>query len=275
MKGITVRPISHGHLHVDRDVLLTGPPDSLLTKSHHAKNKVWCKIPSFTFVIDHPDGTILFDATISGNWQKEWLPEWQELAPWEHSEEELFENALKKHKLGPENVDYLFLSHLHTDHAGNARLFKSSGTKILMHEAEFAAAANRQADENFFLRADYEIPGARYNLLPGDTEILKDVHAVSLPGHTAGTMGLMIHLDRSGTIILTSDACYMKESYDTEVGSMISADLERWRASMRKLKMLARCHNATIIPGHDHNVCHEGAAPLAQEAKVRLDRVYA
>lgn len=274
MRGIKITPILHGHMHVDRDLLITGHPDGMLTKSNHAKNKVWCKIPSFTYLIDHPDGKILFDASISRHYDREWLPAWRELAPWERTEEDLFENALKKHKLGPEDIDYLFLSHLHTDHAGNARLFKTSGTKILVHDDEFTAAANRKVDEHFFLKVDYDIPGARYNLLPGDTEILKDVHAVSLPGHTAGTMGLMIHLEHSGTIILTSDACYMKDSYTTEVGSMISANLEIWSRSMQKLKMLARCHNAMIIPGHDHNVCHEGESPLAREATVRVGRSY-
>lgn len=274
MRGITVTPILHGHMHVDRDLLLTGHPETMLMASNHAKSKIWCKIPSFTYLIDHPDGKLLFDASISQRWQQEWLPAWQELAPWEHTEEELFENALKARKLGPEDIDYLFLSHLHTDHAGNARLFKTSGTKILVQDAEFTAAANRTVDEHFFLNVDYDIPGAKYNLLPGDTEIMKDVFAVSLPGHTPGTQGLMIHLDRSGTIILTSDACYMKESYTSEVGSMISSDLARWGQSMKKLKMLARCHHATIIPGHDHNICHEGHAALAKEPTIRVGRAY-
>lgn len=280
MRGITIRPLYHGDMHADRDLLVTGYPGGLLTAHNHGdddrlRSKVWCAVPSYTYLVDHPDGKLLFDASISPHWKSEWLPEWQALAPYEPSEEQLFENLLKANHLGPEDIDILFLSHLHTDHAGNARLFRSSGTRIMMHEQEFAAAAERTEDAEFFLRADYEIPGARYHLLPGDVEIMKDVYAVSLPGHTAGTMGLMIHLEHSGTVILTSDACYVKESYDSEVGSMISLDLERWRRSMHKLKMLARCHNAAVIPGHDHRLCHEGESPLAGELEVRRDGVYA
>lgn len=276
MRGISVKPLLHGHLNVDRDLLVTGHPEALLTKSAPDISKVWCKIPSFTYVVDHPDGKLLFDASISPDWKKEWHPEWQELAEWERTEEEQFENSLKREGLGPEDVDYLFLSHLHTDHAGNARLFNTSGTRILIHDDEFIAAANRQDDENFFLRADYELPGARYNLLPGDVEIMKDVFAVSLPGHTPGSMGLMIHLEHSGTIILAADACYLKDSYETQVGSMISADQDAWLRSMHKLKMLARCHNATIIPGHDHSLCQEGEedCPLHGEDRVRVGGVY-
>ena len=72
----------------------------------------------------------------------------------------------------------------------------------------------------------------------------------------------MIHLEHAGTVILTSDACYRKDSYDHEVGSIISADVEQWKRSLHKIKMLARAHHATVMPGHDHSVCHEGETPL-------------
>lgn len=275
MRGIKIRPLYHGNLHVDRDLLLTGHPDSLLTRSNHQKNKVWCEVPSMTYVIEHPDGKLLFDASVSRHWEDEWLPEYQELAPYDdHTEEQWFENTLKANNLGPEDIDYLFLSHLHCDHAGNARLFNTSASKILIHDDEYTAAANMEKDEHFFLKVDYDIPGARITPLSGDEEIMKDVYAVALPGHTAGTMGLMVHLEHSGTVILTSDACYMQESYEDEVGSIISKDLEQWGRSLRKLKMLARAHYATVIPGHDHRVCHDHHSPIAGEGKVRLGGEY-
>ena len=274
MKGIKITPMQHGYMNVDRDLLLTGHPSSLLMKSNHTKNKVWCEAPSFTYLIEHPDGKMIFDASISRHWEDEWLPDFQELAPWVYTEKQLFENMLKASKLGPEDIDYLFLSHLHTDHAGNARLFAGTDTKLLVQDKEFTTAANREEDGEFFLKVDYDIPGARFTLLPGDAEIMKDVHAISLPGHTSGTMGLMVHLEHSGTIILTSDACYMKESYDDEVGSLISADLATWKQSMRKLKMLARAYNATVIPGHDHRVCHEGDCPIGHEDTMRNPGTY-
>ena len=64
MRGIKIRPLHHGNMHADLELLVTGHPDLMLTKTSHAKNKVWCEVPSFTFLIDHPDGRILFDASI-------------------------------------------------------------------------------------------------------------------------------------------------------------------------------------------------------------------
>lgn len=275
MAEISVQPLFHGNIYADRDLLVTGHPEYLLTRSNHEKNKVWCDVPSFTYLIEHPDGRMLFDASIHRNWENEWLPEYKELCPYDdHTEEQLFENTLKNMNLGPEDIDYVFLSHLHCDHAGNARLFAGADTEIFVHEDEYTMAANRQADGDFFLRVDYDIPGARFTTLPGDSEVLKGIHAISLPGHTAGLMGLMIHLQHSGTIILASDAFYKKENYDFEVGSMVTPDPETWKRSLHKLKMIARAHNATVVGGHDHSVCHEGEGSLAREEKLRLDRAY-
>jgi len=277
MRGISIKPLLHGHMDLDKEMLVTTHPDGFTTGDSPNFGNEMCVIPSVTYIIDHPqDGRLIFDASISPHWDREWLPEWQAAAPWTHTEQEIFENALKTQGIGPEDVDIAFLSHLHCDHAGNARLFNTSGTKIMMHDDEFRAAADRTEDENFFLRADYELPGAKYNLLPGDTEIMKDVFAISLPGHTPGLMGLMIHLEHAGTIILASDACYHKDSYEKEIGSMISADQEQWLSSMHKLKMLARCHNATVIPGHSHTTCQEGGekCPLHGEDHVRMGGEY-
>jgi glyoxylase-like metal-dependent hydrolase (beta-lactamase superfamily II) len=276
MRGIKIRPLFHGNMHVDKDLLVSGHPDLLLTRSNHNKNRVWCETPSFTYLIEHPDGRILFDASIHKHWEDQWLPGYKELAPYDdYTEEQLFENTLKAHKLGPEDIDYVFLSHLHVDHAGNAKLFATCPScKVLCHQDEHRAAANMTVDQHFFLRGDFDVPGLRFTTLGGDTEILKDVHAISVPGHTAGTMALMVHLQHSGTVILTSDACYLKESYDAEVGSVISDNLAQWHASLRRIKMLARNHHATVIPGHDHNLCHEGETPLRGENKVRVGGSY-
>lgn len=274
MAGNTVHVLYHGYLQIDRDLLIADP-NKFMTQSGGPKNKEWCEAPSFTFLVQAPDGKkLLYDATIHRNWEQEWHPEWKELSYWHHDESQLFENTLKARGLGPEDIDYVLLSHLHIDHAGNARLFADTDTELLLHDDEYTAAAAREADGNFFLRGDYDVPGANFVCLPGDTEIMKGVRAISLPGHTAGTMGIFIETERSGNIIITSDACYLKESYELEAGSPISANLEIWKRSMKKLKMYARAHNATVIFGHDHSVCHEGRSPIKNETSVRRDQPY-
>ncbi len=271
MRGIRIRALHHGNMRTDIELLVTGHPHYMLTRTNPEKRKIWCQVPSFSYVIEHPDGNMVFDASINPHWEKEWLPAYQELAPYEeYTPDQLFENSLKAAGYGPEDIKYVFLSHLHTDHCGNARLFKGTNVQVLVHEKEYQGVANLTEDENFFLRCDYDVSGLHFAPLPGDMEIMKDVYAVSLPGHTWGTMGLMIHLEHSGTVILPSDAIYRKESYDLSHPSMITPDPETWRKSLNKLKLLARNYDATIVPGHDHSLCHEGESPLRNEETLRL-----
>ena len=47
MRGIKIRPLHHGNMHADLELLITGHPELMLTKTNHQKNKVWCEVPSF------------------------------------------------------------------------------------------------------------------------------------------------------------------------------------------------------------------------------------
>ena len=75
---------------------------------------------------------------------------------------------------------------------------------------------------------------------------------MSLPGHTPGQMGLMVNLDTTGWVMLTSDALYLHESYGPPaVGSPIVWESEKWRTSVDRIRTLAIEHEAFIFPGHD------------------------
>lgn len=274
MGNITIKPLQCGTIGLDRDALLAGPKLSIHNKN---KQREWYACPSFTYVIDHPDGKMLFDASIWRGWQEEWPQEWMDTSEYHNtSDEEYFESRLKQLKLDPSDFKYVFLSHLHCDHAGNARLFAGTDAKILVHEKEFTGVAQLEAEgktaHNFFLSSDYSVSGLKYTTLYGDQEIMKGIRAISLPGHTWGTMGLMVELEHSGTIILSGDSLYLADSYHTGNGSMIDHNRDEWRQSLNKIKLLQKAYDAMIIPGHDHNVIHHECSchPLKEESKLRV-----
>jgi N-acyl homoserine lactone hydrolase len=276
MSGITIKTLHCGNMGLDKDALVEGPNN--LTASRRQAQREWYACPSFSYVINHPDGRILFDASVYRGWQNEWPMAWQESADYsETSDEEFFEARLKQMNLDPSDFKYVFLSHMHSDHCGNARLFAGTNAQILVHEKELSGVANLEADDknawNFFLSADYSVSGLKYTTLYGDMEIMKGIRAISLPGHTWGTMGLLVELEHSGTIILSSDALYVKESYGPPAsGAMIDWDRAEWLKSVNKLKLLQKAHDAMIIPGHDHNVIHHNCSchPLKDESKLRI-----
>lgn len=264
-----VRVLHHGDMILSRSSLVdaeNGPA---------ASPGPFCAAPSFTYLIETPDGTkILFDAAISRDHEAEWPQSYLDAVGYRPNEQQRFEASLKAHGLGPEDIDIVFLSHLHCDHAGNARLFSSVDASIIVHEREYAAASALTHDLDFYVRADFDIPAQRFTQISGNLELAWGVQAISLPGHTAGSMGLVVETERAGTLILTSDACYLAESYDRERCEARAEDRIQWLESMHKLKTLARERSATIIFGHDHAVRHGRHCGVAHEDRVRRDIPY-
>ncbi len=84
-------------------------------------------IPVSAYYIEHPDGNILFDTGChpdwggpNGRWPVDGL---QELFPHVGGEECMLPARLDMMGVGPDDVDYVVLSHLHCDHAGCVGIF--------------------------------------------------------------------------------------------------------------------------------------------------------
>ncbi len=76
--------------------------------------------------------------------------------------------------------------------------------------------------------------------MSGDTEFLPGVTLIEAPGHTPGTMALRVDLADEGTMIFTSDAIYMGDSYGPPATpAAIVNDLSQWYASVEKLRGIA------------------------------------
>ena len=104
-------------------------------------------IPVSAYYIEHADGNILFDTGCHPNWggpNGRWpVDGLQELFPHVGGEECMLPARLDMMGIGPDDVDYVVLSHLHCDHAGCVEYFRKS--KIIVHEDEFAGAFRQYA----------------------------------------------------------------------------------------------------------------------------------
>jgi glyoxylase-like metal-dependent hydrolase (beta-lactamase superfamily II) len=140
-----------------------------------------------------------------------------------------------------------------TDHAGGLRLFEDSGAEIIVHAEEYRTVENLTAPENFFNPVEFAV--RKHNkptLVYEETELTSGVRFVELPGHTPGTMGLLVELDHTGPVLLTSDALYTHQNYGPPAtGSPISWDQPSWMHSVEEIRRLAVEHEALLFPGHD------------------------
>jgi N-acyl homoserine lactone hydrolase len=141
--------------------------------------------------------------------------------------------------------------HLHFDHCGGNPLF--SGRPVLTQATELAEA-RRSAD--YTLPELIDSPGARYEELTGEAEVLPDVYLMPTPGHTAGHQSLVVR-GSDGTVVVAG------QSHDT--ATAYGADVLAWRAHRDGhppplpvppawLDRLQQLDPARVVFAHDHAV---------------------
>lgn len=150
--------------------------------------------------------------------------------------------------LTPADIDVVFLSHLHFDHAGG--LCDVCGCEVHVQEDELAAA---QAGTDIAYFPDdfsgnhvWQIQQGEYDLVPG-------VRAISTPGHTAGHMSLWLEMPKGAPILLCGDAADLRENLEQEIAPGLCWNERSDLAldSIRKLKRLGREEQAELWPNHD------------------------
>jgi len=151
--------------------------------------------------------------------------------------------ALADLDLTTDDIDVVVLSHAHWDHVQNADLFP----RVLIHEDEPAYAESPGDD-------DLVTPSWTGTLLRcigvrtvGDREpIAPGVRTLHLPGHTAGSMGLVVEAP-DGRHVLTGDAVSSAAALRRGQASVVHHDAEQARASVALVAGLAD----VVWPGHD------------------------
>lgn len=182
------------------------------------------EFPISASLIDGPEGRILYDTGCHPDAMKEdgrWPASFQAEYPWSGSEECELPNRLEQLGLGPNDIDYVVLSHMHSDHAGCVEFFKKS--QVIVHRAEYQAAMQDYQTNNpdsYYATKDishWVKSNLNWRFIESDESELALTSEVTLlnwgPGHSAGMLGLELSLAESGNIILASDAAYSAANY--------------------------------------------------------------
>lgn len=278
MSENTLRVIECGHTSLDFELVASGHPDSLAVHqkscgcgvSINAEGRI-IRHPIYAYIIEHPRGRLLVDtgmsATTRTDWKHNFYPREMVYDP---GPDGLFVQRLQQLGHKPDDFNDVILTHLHTDHAGNAPLFAETKARIIVHEDELRGAVlvkgGMLREDNItlwgvtspqgFTRRDFGclLPN-RATLVFADQQIYPGIWTVSFPGHTWGTMGVAVRLDNTGWVLLASDHIYMTYNFGKPfIGTILNHDPTEWAHSAVKTRRLMEQYKMRIFPGHDDRV---------------------
>jgi glyoxylase-like metal-dependent hydrolase (beta-lactamase superfamily II) len=158
---------------------------------------------------------------------------------------------LARHGLAPDDVTAVVVSHSHYDHVQNVDLFPRAA--LFLHPAELAGAPGDPARPPW---TDHLFRERDVRLVADATEIAPGVRILHLPGHTAGSVGLVADT-ASGAAVCTGDALSSAAALRAGVPAAVRGDAAQARGSLRRAAALAD----VIFPGHDAPYQVHGGRP--------------
>jgi N-acyl homoserine lactone hydrolase len=158
--------------------------------------------------------------------------------------------------LKPGDIGRVAISHTHGDHIGNVWLFPDASIVMQRAEYNWIYSPNGPNDNvNQLMALARKLLGTpkKLQLIDGDTDVFGDgsVTLVSTPGHTPGHQSLLVHLKKSGFIILSGDVAHLEENFEKDIVPSLNTDKAESIASMARVRRLIAMYKATFFINHD------------------------
>lgn len=209
-------------------------------------------LPVSSALIRHKQGNVLFDTgchpSVVDKADDRWGPLAKIMKPL-MSENETLLPSLACVGLGPDDIDIVVNSHFHPDHCGCNQFFRNA--TILAHAKEIEAASAPGAETAGYLRADWDY-GQPIDPVHGEKDLFGDttIMLLPLPGHTPGTLGALVSLDRDGQFLLASDSVSLRQNLDADTAPRNTWNVEAQLTTFEEVRRIERA-GATVICGHD------------------------
>jgi len=228
--------------------------------------------PINAYVIEHSEGLVLFDtgqdrASVT---DASYFPGgftgllYDRLARFQVGEEDTLTAQLATLGYSPSNVDTAILSHLHEDHMGGLRELR--GADFLVSAAEWAELSKLAPEPRGFLRKHIQIPGLKWHQITLEPtadptlapfteslDVMGDGSLVLLPtpGHTAGSMALLVRRGTRSPLLLVGDLTYAAELLDRRQIPGVGSRRRLLEATDKVLALKKEMPDLVVLPAHD------------------------
>lgn len=233
--------------------------------AHVLFGRAWTPpLPIFAWVIAHPEGLIVVDTGETARAQTPgYFPRWHPYYALAVREavrpEDEIGPQLQAHGFAPEDVRWVVLTHLHTDHAGGIAHFPKA--EILVSRTEHAGARGVPGQIQGYLPQHWpdwfapHFPEFALNPVGLFTHshaltAAGDVRLVPTPGHTAGHLSVVVRRE-SDTVFLAGDTSYSEAAMQADMVDGIGPDPARIHATLARIRQFAATTPLIYLPSHD------------------------
>lgn len=223
------------------------------------------RLPVSAYLIEHPKGLVLIDTGWHTDVRKDGGREHLGLLHWLINKADLPEGQAVTEQLAklgyqPSDIDYLVMSHLHTDHASGMQLLKDA-RKILVSRQEWHETKRRKLTylpamwdgldiEIFdFQKSDYGNERKAFDLFGDDSVVF-----VNTPGHTLGLAATLVQ-NNGKFVLLASDVGYAEKSWKEMLLPGVQVDKQKVKASLEWVGMMSQHPDCIkVIANHDPEI---------------------
>lgn len=152
--------------------------------------------------------------------------------------------------LTPDDVRYVALSHLHTDHTGNIDLFPDA--TFLVASSELAWARADPAPGGVTPELIAPLARAEVDATADDRDVFGDgsVRILKGAGHTPGHRFLLVRLAKAGPMLITGDLYHSRENLRKGLVPKGNVDRADTLASFDRFKGVAAVARARVVVQH-------------------------
>jgi N-acyl homoserine lactone hydrolase len=221
-------------------------------------------LPIYAWLIEHPEGLIVVDTgeTAESN-NPGYFPRWHPyfklgVREWVAPEQEIGPK-LKALGFSPDDVRFVIMTHLHTDHAGGLAHFPHS--EILVHRREFDSACGFMGKlrgylphrwPSWFRPRLFEFSENAFGPFPRSVQVTEagDVTIVATPGHTNGHSSVILE-EGPSALLFAGDSSYTQALMVERAIDGVAPDERAARETLERIREFTLYQPVVYLPSHD------------------------
>ena len=224
-------------------------------------------VPTPIFLIDHPEGKVLFETGVHRDVVTDPVGHWGEHVlhgnnyvrgrDWDPqlTADNLVENQLAALGIQTDDIRYVIQSVLIPDHAGGVRAFPKSTVIVQYRELQDAWNPPTFMPYHYDQNELSEIRDYNFRrLYDEDYDLFGDgsVEILFSPAHSRGEQALVVRLPNTGTVIMPAGVIPQKANWDHGITTGTPCvDPALCEASMRRLMRIAELEDGMVMFHHD------------------------